>query len=152
MKLDEAPNATQKEKLEWEKELLGLYISGHPLDKFRAVLDKQEINIKRIKDPEEVNSPQGARETKSVRELVNSGKPIGGIIEEFREIMTKKGEPMAFIKIADFTGSIEAVIFPRTYFQFKKDIAVDKCIAAICKISERNGEISLIVERLKVLE
>ncbi len=139
--LEDAPNATPKEKLDWEKELLGLYISGHPLDKYRSVLDKQEINIKKIKE-----------ETEKYKKTIDEGKPIGAIIEEMREIMTKKNEPMAFIKIADFTGSIEGVVFPRTYAQFKNALVVDKCVATICKISERNGEISLIIEKLKVLE
>ncbi len=139
--LEPAEPASMKDKLAWEKELLGLYISGHPLDKYRGVLDKQEINIKKIKE-----------EPDTVRKAIDGGKPIGGIIEELREIMTKNNEPMAFIKIADFTGSIEAVIFPRTYSQYKNVIAVDKCIASICKVSDRNGEVSLIVEKLKVLE
>ncbi len=139
--LESAEKATMKDKLAWEKDLLGLYISGHPLDKYRATLEKQPINIKRI-----------IEETETVKKEIDGGKPIGGIIEEVREIMTKNNEPMAFIKIADFTGSIDAVVFPRTYSQFKSAIAPDKCIAAICKVSERNGEISLIIERLKVLE
>jgi len=139
--LEPAPNATMKDKLAWEKELLGLYISGHPLDKYRVTLEKQEINIKRIKE-----------ETTVVKKTIDDGKPIGGIIEEVREIMTKNNDPMAFIKIADFTGSIDAVVFPKTYAQYKNAIIADKCIAAICKVSERNGEISLIIERLKVLE
>jgi len=139
--LEPAEKATMKDKLAWEKELLGLYISGHPLDKYRTTLEKQPISIKKIKE-----------ETMYVKKEIDGGKPIGGIIEEVREIMTKNNEPMAFIKIADFTGSIDAVVFPRTYAQYKTAIAVDKCIAAICKVSERNGEISLIIERLKVLE
>ncbi len=139
--LEPAPEASMKDKLLWEKELLGLYISGHPLDRFRKVLDKQDINIKRIKE-----------ETETVKKTIDGGKPIGGIIEEIREIMTKKNEPMAFIKIADFTGSIDAVIFPKTYVQIKNNLAVDKCIAAVCKVSERNDEVSLIIERMKILE
>ncbi len=136
-----APEASMKDRLLWEKELLGLYISGHPLDRFRTILDKQDINIKKIKE-----------ETNVVKKAIDGGKPIGGIIEEIREIMTKKNEPMAFIKIADFTGSIDAVVFPKTYMLMKKNLAVDKCIAAVCKVSERNDEVSLIVERLKILE
>ena len=139
--LEPAEKATMKDKLAWEKDLLGLYISGHPLDKYKTVLDRQQISIKRIKEEAEV-----------VKKDVDGGKPIGGIIEEVREIMTKNNEPMAFIKLADFTGSIDAVVFPRTYAQFKTAIVPDKCIACICKVSERNGEISLIIERLKVLE
>ncbi|MFA6340732.1 MAG: DNA polymerase III subunit alpha [Candidatus Paceibacterota bacterium] len=140
-KMEPAEPATMKEKLAWEKDLLGLYISGHPLDAYRKVLEKQPINIKRIKE-----------ETKAVQAEIDGGKPIGGIIEEVRVIMTKNNEPMAFIKIADFTGSIDAVVFPKTYVKYKDSIVVDKCIATVCKVSERNGEISLIIERMKVLE
>ncbi len=140
-RLEPAEAASMKDRLAWEKELLGLYISGHPLDKFRTILEKQPINIKKIKE-----------ETKDVRSEIDNGKPIGGIIEDVRVITTKNNEQMAFIKIADFTGSIEAVVFPRTYEQFRSAIETDKCIAAVCKISDRNGETSLIIERLKVLE
>jgi DNA polymerase-3 subunit alpha len=143
-----AEPATMKDKLEWEKDLLGLYISGHPLDKYRTVLEKQKISIKRIKDIPNTESA----EAEAIKSQIDAGQPIGGIIEEVREIMTKNNEPMAFIKIADFTGSIDAVVFPKTYAQMKSSIMPDKCIATICKVSERNGEMSLIIEKLKVLE
>jgi DNA polymerase-3 subunit alpha len=146
--LEPAPNATMKDKLNWEKELLGVYISGHPLDKYRATLERQQISIKKIKD---IPTTEAA-EAEAIKSQIDAGKPIGGIIEEVREIMTKNNEPMAFIKLADFTGSIDAVVFPKTYAQMKDSIKPDKCIAAICKVSERNGEMSLIIERLKVLE
>lgn len=139
--LEPAEKASMKDKLAWEKELLGLYISGHPLDKYKNVLNRQQINIKKIKE-----------EPNTVKKEIDGGKPIGGIIEELREIVTKNNEPMAFIKLADFTGSIDAVIFPKTYAIFKNTIGVDKCIAVIAKVSDRNGETSLIIEKLKVLE
>ena len=50
LKLATAPQATTEEKLAWEKELLGLYISGHPLDKFRDILEKRETSILKIKE------------------------------------------------------------------------------------------------------
>jgi DNA polymerase-3 subunit alpha len=136
-----APEATMKEKLSWEKELLGLYISGHPLDKYKSILEKQKITVKRIKE-----------ETEFVKSIVDGGQPIGGIIEEVREITTKNNELMAFIKIADLTGSIDAVVFPRTYAEMKNAITPDRCVAIIGKVSERNGEISLIIDKLKILE
>lgn len=139
-KLDPAPSATQTEKLAWEKDLLGLYISGHPLDKYKHIFEKQQISIKKIRE-----------ETEAVRKEVDGGKPIGGLIEEVRVITTKNNEPMAFLKIADLTGTIEAVVFPRTYAQFKDSIVPEKCIAFIAKVSDRNGEINLIIERLKIL-
>ncbi len=140
-RLEPAPEASAKEKLEWEKELLGLYISGHPLDKYREKLEKQEVNIKKIRE-----------ETESVRKIVDNGKPIAGILEDVRIIATKNNEPMAFLKIADFTGSIEAVAFPKTYSAYKNELVPDKCIAMICKVSDRNDEVSLIVERVKELK
>ncbi len=141
LRLADAEKASMKDKLAWEKELLGLYISGHPLEKYRALLEKQPFNIKKIKE-----------ETASIRGQIDGGKPVGGIIENVRVIATKNNEPMAFLRIADFSGSIEAVVFPKTYAQFKSSIVADACIAAICKVSERNEEISLVIERLKVLE
>jgi DNA polymerase-3 subunit alpha len=135
LRMSETPPAGSAEKLAWEKELLGLYISGHPLDKFKTVLEKREMNIKKV------------------REEIQEGMivVIGGIIEEMREIITKKNEPMLFAKIADLTGSIEVVIFPRVYYEFKKFLAPEKCIAIKSRVSNRNGEISLIAEKVKEL-
>lgn len=140
-KLEPAEPATQTMKLAWEKDLLGLYISGHPLDKYKHIFEKQQITVKKIKE-----------ETEAMKKLVDNGKAVGGIIQEVREIITKKNEPMAFIKIADLTDTIEAVVFPRTYAQYKSIIVPEKCVAMIAKISERNGEISLIIDRMKELK
>lgn len=134
-KLVEATPATATEKLAWEKELLGLYLSGHPLDKFRKTIEDKKYQIKNIKD----NPKEG-------KEVI-----IAGIIQEIRPIITKKGDNMAFVKIADFNEMIEAVVFPRTMSEFKNQIALDKCLAIKGKISLRNGEISLIVEKVKEL-
>lgn len=134
-KLKNYPEAKQAEKLLWEKELLGLYISGHPLDKFREKLESKEINIKKIK-----------KEFNNGMQVV-----IGGIIESVRQVVTKKNERMAFLRIADLTDSIEAVVFP-SIFSASLDILVpEKCIALTGKISLRNGEKSIIIEGVKEL-
>ncbi|OHA19834.1 MAG: DNA polymerase III subunit alpha [Candidatus Taylorbacteria bacterium RIFCSPHIGHO2_01_FULL_45_63] len=135
LKLAPASPAVAAEKLAWEKELLGLYISGHPLDKYRAVLEKQEVNIKKTKE-----------EYKEGMIVV-----VGGIIEEAKSIITKKNEQMLFIKLADLTGSIEAVVFPRVFSEFKDLLVAEKCIALKGRISNRNGTISLIAEKIKAL-
>ena len=132
-KLKNAPEATQSEKLLWEKELLGLYISGHPLDRLREKLEKRDINIKKIKE-------EG-----------KNGMPItiAGIIETCRQVITKNNERMAFLKISDLTDSIEAVAFP-SIFQKSIDILIpEKCIALTGKVSLRNGEKSIIIEGVK---
>ena len=135
LKLAEVPPALAAEKLAWEKELLGLYISGHPLDKYREIIDKRDVNIAKVKEV--------LKEDESV--------VIAAVIEEIRAINTKKGDPMLFIKIADLSGGIEAVVFPRVLQEFKSLLVTDICLALKSKVSVRNGEKSLIIERVKRL-
>ncbi|PIR68255.1 DNA polymerase III subunit alpha [Candidatus Nomurabacteria bacterium CG10_big_fil_rev_8_21_14_0_10_35_16] len=132
-KMKDAPEASQTEKLLWEKELLGLYISGHPLDRIRDKLLSRDINIKKI------------------QEEIGNGIPvtIGGIIESIRPVITKNNERMAFLKVGDFTGSIEAVAFPSVYKNSMDILVAEKCIALSGKVSNRNGEKSIIIEALK---
>lgn len=144
LRLDTVAPVTQAEKLLWEKELLGLYISGHPLDKYRAMLEKRPVHISTVK----AKAQKELEELKSVKE---DSVTLGGIIEDVRVIMTKKNDQMAFIRLADLTGSIEAVVFPRVYAQHKAVLVPEKCIAIKGKISERNGEISLIADNFMAL-
>ena len=134
LKLSDAPLAASNDKLAWERELLGLYISGHPLEQYRAVIEKRDMNITK------------AKAEKDGKEVV-----VAGIIEELRPVNTKKGDPMMFLRLADFTGSIEAVVFPRVLLEYRSSIAVDKCVAIKGKVSERNGEKSLIIDKVKGL-
>ncbi len=135
LKLKDAPAADQRTKLAWEKELLGLYVSGHPLDKYRAAIDKKEMNIQ-----------------KALTTVKDGGSAIlAGIINEVRLIQTKNNETMAFITVADFSGSSEAVVFPRTYKEYKSYIAQDKCLAMKVTVNTRNGERSFVIDRVKVL-
>jgi DNA polymerase-3 subunit alpha len=132
-KLKDAPSATQAEKLLWEKELLGLYISGHPLDRIREKLESRDINIKKIK------------------EKIGNGMQItiAGIIETSRPVITKNNDRMAFLKISDLTGSIEAVAFPNIFKESIDILVPEKCIAFSGKVSLRNGEKSIIIEAVK---
>ncbi len=136
LRLKDAPPSTQKEKLAWEKELLGLYISGHPLDKHKDKLDRREWNNKRIKE----EAKDGMNVT------------IVGIVEELRDLFTKKNERMAFLKLADYHDSIEVVIFPRTFEAHKECLALEKCLAIKGKFSTRNGDASVIADAMKVLD
>ncbi len=132
-KMKDAPEASQTEKLIWEKELLGLYVSGHPLDRLRDKLLSRDINIKKI------------------QKEIGNGIPItiAGIIETCRQVVTKNNERMAFLKISDFSGTIEAVVFPSVYKNNIETLIPEKCIALSGKVSNRNGEKSIIIEALK---
>ncbi|PCI18877.1 DNA polymerase III subunit alpha [Candidatus Wolfebacteria bacterium] len=133
--LRESNPATKDEKLLWEKDLLGLYISGHPLDKIREKLEKRDLNIKKIND----ELGEGAS-------II-----IAGIVEESKNIITKKNQAMAFIKIADLSGSIDAVVFPKLYSEFGELFDKEKIIALSGKVSLRNGEKSIIIEKVKAI-
>lgn len=134
--LQPAPEATLDEKLVWEKEFLGLYLSGNPLDKFRAQFEARDTDIAKVK--------QDAKE--------GVGVVVAGLIEDVRVIKTKKNDDMAFIKLADFSDTIEAVAFPKTYAEHKLLLNPDTCVAFKGKISLRNGEVSILIDRAKRLE
>lgn len=128
-------NAPQKEKLLWEKDLLGLYLSGHPLDEFKEKLLARPINVAKIKQ-----NPIAVDVT------------LGGILEEVKPFITKKGDSMLFVRFADLSGSIEGVVFPKVLETHKDIFIQDACIACVAKVSKRNGDVSLIIEKAKRLE
>ena len=77
---------------------------------------------------------------------------IGGIIEETKPIVTKKNDVMAFLRVADLTSSIEVVVFPKIYEEFKKLFAPEQCVAIKGRFSTRNGTPSVIAEKAKELK
>ncbi len=133
--LESAPKASFMQKLTWEKELLGLYISGHPLDAHRAKLEKQKFDIATTKE----KLPPDTQTT------------ISGIIEYRHEVLTKNGEKMAFITIADYGSTIETVAFPRVLKEYGGLLATGNCVIIKGRISQRNGEISFVAEAVKPL-
>ncbi len=136
VELEKAPITNQTNKLQWEKELLGLYISGHPLDNFRHKLDGREMTIKKIKET-----------VKDKQEVV-----FGGMIEEIKPIMTKSGDKMAFIRVADLSGSIETVAFPKVLAEFVDILAPESCVVIKGTLSLRNGEKSVLMEKVRMME
>lgn len=133
-KLQSFPPASLKERLDWEKELLGLYLSGHPLQNFEEKFKKKENTIAYLKTQ-------------------TNGKPVvvGGIINEVKLITTKKAEQMAFVKMSDFNDSIEIVIFPKTWAQFKDLLVPDRVVAVKGSMSFRNDVPSVIADAVKEL-
>ncbi|MDE2071320.1 MAG: DNA polymerase III subunit alpha [Patescibacteria group bacterium] len=134
-KLPAVASATLEERLGWEKELLGLYISGHPLDKFKDKLARTPMTIGQLRQ----------------KAIVGSTAIAAGMIEDIRTILTKGGDQMAFIKLADFNDSIEAVVFPKNFSEHKNILRRDSCVALKGRLSSRNGELSLVAEQLQAL-
>lgn len=132
--IDEA--AAEANALLWEKDLLGLYISGHPLDSFREKLEKRDTSIRKVK-----------AEARDKQPVV-----IGGIIEELKDIITKKGDKMIFMRLADLTDSIEVVVFPKIFEEFQDILVLESCIVIKGTFSTRNEGKSVVVDKIKVLE
>ena len=135
LRLTKTTPATLSEKLGWEKELLGLYVSGHPLDRFQKA---------------------GAGNDRTTIERIKTARPdslltLYATVAQTRRIFTKKGDPMLFVRLQDQTDEIEAVMFPKTLQEYGQLIAEQACVALQGRFNERNGMPSFIVERVKIL-
>lgn len=123
------------DKLIWEKELLGIYVSGHPLDAHTATTAKAGMTIAQLLD-----------EPMPGRTVI---LPV--LVQEVRTVLTKNGEKMAFVKFEDKSASIEGVVFPKLYKEHSALIASGTCLLVKANVSGRNGETSLAVDNLKAL-
>ncbi|HYC83516.1 MAG TPA: OB-fold nucleic acid binding domain-containing protein, partial [Candidatus Paceibacterota bacterium] len=132
--LKEADPAPMDQKLAWEKELLGLYISGHPLDWCKDKFEDEKNTLAFQKTKEDGQAVIAA-----------------GLIEEVKRIQTKKGDFMAFVRISDYSDSMELVVFSKPYEQFKSMLVPGVCVAIKGKLSIRNNEPSVLVESMKRL-
>jgi DNA polymerase-3 subunit alpha len=132
----EGKEVTLIEKLDWERELLGIYVSGHPLDAYADKTTKANVTLG------------------GIREEPKPGLPliVPVLISDVRTILTKKGEKMAFIKLEDKTGAMEAVVFPKLYKDHAATLVAGKCILIKGTVSSRNGELSLALDNLKSLQ
>ncbi len=128
--------ALPNEKLSWEKELLGLYVSSNPLSAFTDKIKKLAKN--QIKDLAQLKE--------------GSFVSLGGIISSIHKITTKAGQPMLFVKLEDFTGKIEIVVFPST-LQNNQDIwQEEKIILVSGKVSLRDAEPKVICDRVQEIK
>ncbi len=138
LKLKLAPPAPPQQKLMWEKELLGIYVSDHPLNHVADQLTKYKtIPINEVL----ANHAEGE----------NPVRRIGGVITKIQKIITKRGQPMLFVKIEDFTGSIEVVVFSDI---LTKTIAAWKENGAVIvggRLSTRDDEPKFVCEEAKAL-
>lgn len=114
---------TEKEQLMWERELLGLYISAHPLDNYDAYFEEQTIPLARMKP-----------------EIDGKKVTIGGLISTVRTIVTKSGTKMAFVAIEDKTNEAEVIVFPNLYEQVGAKLVQDAVIRVSGKASARDRD------------
>jgi len=123
--------------LKWEKDLLGIYFSSHPLDNLQDFFESK--NVKPLSSVLE--------ESKN-----NTVVILGVLVSKIRKITTKKGEVMAFLSIEDKTASTDAVIFPRIYQELKDSLQENKPILIAGRLNIRDGEKSIVVEKAKYVD
>lgn len=131
---------TEKERLTWERELLGLYISAHPLDHYQAFFEEQTIPL-----------------TNMTPKIDGQTITVGGLITTVRTIITKSGKKMAFVGIEDKTSDGEVIIFPNLYEQYGSILVQDTVLKVTGKASARDrdgnmgDEAKLIADEISVV-
>lgn len=140
--LVQAPNAvSDRDKLGWERDLLGLYLSSHPLDDYDTFFEEQMNPIASI-----TSDQDGALVT------------IGGLITRSRVITTKKGQKMAFIGVEDKSKDIEVVLFSSVYASLPKDLSSTAVVKVVGRVAgkdrdgNRQADPSVIADRIEIVD
>ena len=128
-KADPIREYAEKERLRLEKELLGFYLSGHPLQN--------------PKPPALLLAPCPLGD---FDESTQSSVAVAAVIQAIREVTTKKGDKMAILQLEDLTGSCEAVVFPRTYKHLASSLVIDSPVALWGELDERSEQKQLVVK------
>ncbi len=129
IKLEIAQPAALLEKLTWEKELLGLYVSSHPLNSFKKLFEAKCFPMANINAT-----------------TVNRKIILGGLISGVKKIITKTGKPMLFMKLEDLGGKTEVVIFPNLLEAKPEILKENKIVFVAGRVDNRNGEIKIVAD------
>lgn len=139
--LETAPQKhTERERLMWERELLGLYLSAHPLDRYDSYFEEQTVALASL-EPE--------HDKKAVI--------VGGVISSVRQIVTKSGSKMAFMALEDKTGEGEVVVFPSLFEELGESLIQDEVVKVEGKVSSTDragnslGEAKIIADTITIV-
>ncbi|MDD3498446.1 MAG: DNA polymerase III subunit alpha [Candidatus Moranbacteria bacterium] len=130
----EAASASKKQKLHWEKELLGLYVSDHPISDYREYF-------------ENMAAPINSLDVNTVGRMVR----IGGVITKVQKIITRKKQSMAFVTVEDIGGAIEILVFPKALETTGSVWQEENIILASGKVSDKDGVFKLLAEEAKIV-
>ena len=124
-----------KDKLQFEKELLGFYVSEHPL---RSII--------------QLNTEEDAITLQDLAEHNGKKVKVFLMIVEIKNHVTKKGDQMAFLQVEDLSGQAEAIVFPRTYQEVKGSLEANQSLLVTGKVDKQEDKIQLIVDEIKSVE
>jgi len=124
-----------REQLEWERELLGLYISDHPLSPYQPILQRKVSHF----------SAQLA-EGENKQNVC-----VAGMVTRIRPYVTKRGKPMAFVTLEDIQGNIELVVFPEAWRKYREVMQIDSVVSASGKLDAENSEPKVLVDTVEAI-
>ncbi|MBR2647010.1 MAG: DNA polymerase III subunit alpha [Clostridia bacterium] len=136
------PEFETMEKLSKEKSVLGVYVSGHPFEKFLPYFKDRTFNCSMLNDYTE-NEETGE---KSYTEIADGQQvTMGGMISAFKKLKTRSGSFMAFVTVEDLYGSIECVCFPKIYDRIRNFLIADKVVSLSGKLSIEDEKLPVII-------
>ena len=130
--LSQTKAATKNEKLHWEKELLGLFVTSHPIEDFKKVLEKKVLPLSRI-----------------TQDLTGKMVRIGGVISSIKKIITKNGKPMLFTQLEDEDNKVEVVVFPGIIERNHEIFKENKIVMVKGRVDNRDGVPKIICEEVE---
>lgn len=130
----EVPVAPKRQRLDWEKELLGLYVSDHPAREFQAYIERVAVPLDKL-----------------TGEMVGKKIAVGGVIQKVQKILTKAGQTMYFVMLEDTKGKIEILVFPKVLERIMSIWEDGKMIIADGRLSDKDGVYKLIADDAKEL-
>jgi len=132
LKLKTSQTISLTEQLNWEKELLGLYVSSHPLENYRTILEGKTYPLGSIND-----------------DIVGKLVKIGGIISTIKRIITRTGKPMLFLNLEDLTNKVEVVVFPGVIEKNPTVFQENKIVFVKGRVDNRDGEIKILANEVE---
>jgi len=127
------PDKTKR--LIWEREYLGIYLTGHPLDDYKGILGKIALTVSQLGS-------------------LHLGKRIKvcGFVSRIQRVRTKIGKPMVFTQISDYEHSIDVVLYPTVLANYMTSLSEDKVILVEGRMDKRNGEYQIIGEKIEEIK
>ena len=133
--LSPAPPVSEDQRLNWERELLGLFVSGHPLNGYREILQDYTVPIVNITFSDDGNSIR-----------------LGGVVGVMKKIYTRSNDPMIFAQLEDLAGKLEVIVFPRTLEESKDLWFSGAKLVVEGRVSTKDDSIKLLVEKVYRVE
>ena len=142
------PEYSSKEKLVYEKSVLGIYLSGHPLSDYKEQFDRFSFNTGVLDYYEE--DEDGNKHFTDVTD--GQHVVMGGIISEFKRLSTKSGSTMAFVTLEDVYGQIEVIVFPKVFEKARALIKEEQIVRVVGKLQIKDGTPQVLAEEVTEME